>query len=164
VCTIAAGKVRTIFQPQSRQRQKHADSKAFFYSFTLFMSFVVTHLDNTTNKRKQGYPEVITCLPEADIQFEGVKAWILQANTRQLVFFEFEADAKVPEHSHGYAQWGMVIDGKMELTINETPHICEKGDEYVIPTGARHFARFLRRTRVMDLFSEKNRYKPKIIK
>ena len=85
------------------------------------MSFVVTHLDNTTNKRKQGYPEVITCLPEADIQFEGVKAWILQANTRQLVFFEFEADAKVPEHSHGYAQWGMVIDGKMELTINDKP-------------------------------------------
>jgi mannose-6-phosphate isomerase-like protein (cupin superfamily) len=155
---------RVIFQPQSRQRQKHSDNKAFFYSFTLFMSFVVTHLDNTTNKRKQGYPEVITCLPKADIQFEGVKAWILQADTRQLVFFEFEADAKVPEHSHDYAQWGMVIDGKMELTINEKPRICEKGDEYVIPVGAKHFARFLRRTRVMDLFSEKNRYKPKTIR
>jgi quercetin dioxygenase-like cupin family protein len=140
------------------------NSKAFFYSFTLFMSFVVTHLDNTTNKRKQGYPEVITCLPEADIQFEGVKAWILQANTRQLVFFEFEADAKVPEHSHGYPQWGMVIDGKMELTINSKPRICEKGDEYVIPTGAKHCARFLSRTRVMDFFSEKTRYKSKTSK
>jgi quercetin dioxygenase-like cupin family protein len=163
VCTIAAGKVRAIFQPQSRQRQKHADSKAFFYSFTLFMSFVVTHLNNTKNQHKQGYPEVITCLPEADIQFEGVKAWILQANTRQLVFFEFEADAKVPEHSHDYDQWGMVIDGKMKLTINDKPRICEKGDEYLIPAGAKHFARFLRRTRVMDFFSEKNRYKPKLI-
>jgi quercetin dioxygenase-like cupin family protein len=100
-------------------------------------------------------------LPEADIQFEGVKAWILQADTRQLVFFEFEADAKVPEHSHGYAQWGMVIDGKMELTINGKPRICEKGDEYLIPASAKHFARFRRRTRVMDLFSEKNRYKLK---
>jgi quercetin dioxygenase-like cupin family protein len=128
------------------------------------MSFVVTHLDNTTNKRKQGYPEVITCLPEADIQFEGAKAWILQANTRQLVFFEFEADAKVPEHSHCYAQWGMVIDGKMELTINGKSRICEKGDEYLISAGAKHFARFLCRTRVMDLFSEKNRYKPKLIR
>jgi quercetin dioxygenase-like cupin family protein len=128
------------------------------------MSFVVTHLNNTTNQRKQSYPEVIARLPEADMPFEGVKAWILQADTRQLVFFEFEADANVPEHSHGYPQWGMVIDGKMELTIDGKPRICEKGDEYVIPAGAKHFARFPCRTRVMDLFSEKNRYKPKAIK
>jgi len=118
-------------------------------------------LNDSPNPGKSGYPEAIICLPEADMQFKGVRAWILQANTRQLIFFEFEADAKVPDHSHNYAQWGMVIDGKMELTVNETPRICEKGDEYVIPAGAKHFARFFRRTRVMDFFSEKNRYKPK---
>ena len=104
---------------------------------------------------------MITRLPEANMQFEGVRAWILQADTRQLVFFEFEVDTKVPEHSHNYVQWGMVIDGKMELTINEKPRICKKGDEYVIPAGAKHFVRFLRRTRVMDFFSEKNRYRSK---
>jgi len=118
-------------------------------------------LDNIKTQRKQGYPEVITRLPEADMPFEGVKAWILQADTRQLVFFEFEDYAKVPEHSHGYAQWGMVIDGKMELTINDKPRVCGKGDEYLIPAGAKHSARFLSRTRVMDFFSEKSRYKPK---
>jgi len=124
---------------------------------------VVTHLNSTTNQRKQGYPEIIKCLPEAEIQFEGVKAWILQSDARQLVFFEFEAGADVPEHSHGYVQWGMVIDGKMELTVNETPRMCEKGAEYVIPAGAKHRARFLSRTRVMDFFSEKSRYKPKAV-
>jgi len=125
---------------------------------------VVTHLKNTPNQRKQGYPEVITRLPEADTKIEGVKAWILQGDTSQLVFFEFQADAKVPSHSHAYAQWGMVIDGKMELTINGKPRICEKGVEYLIPTGVEHFASFLCRTRVIDFFSERNRYKPKIIK
>jgi hypothetical protein len=55
-------------------------------------------------KGGSGYPEVITRLPEADIPFEGVRAWILQADTSQLVFFEFEADAKMPEHSHSYPQ------------------------------------------------------------
>jgi quercetin dioxygenase-like cupin family protein len=123
---------------------------------------VVTKLNSTANQRK-GYPEVITCLPEADIQLEGAKAWILQSDTRQLVFFEFEAGADVPEHSHGYPQWGMVIDGKMELIVNETPRMCEKGAEYVIPAGAKHRAKFLSRTRVMDFFSEKSRYKPKTI-
>jgi quercetin dioxygenase-like cupin family protein len=120
-------------------------------------------LNNTKTQRKQGYPEVITCLPEADIKSEGVKAWILQSDTRQLVFCEFEAGANVPEHSHGYPQWGMVIDGKMELAVNGTPRICEKGAEYVIPAGAKHRARFLSRTRVVDLFSEKSKYKPKTI-
>jgi quercetin dioxygenase-like cupin family protein len=154
-----------VFQRQAApQGQIDADSKAFFYSFKLLMSLVMTHLSNNRSQPKQGYPEVITCMPEADTQFEGVKAWILQADTRQLVFFEFEAGAKVPEHSHSYPQWGMVIDGKMELTINKTPRICEKGYEYLIPAGAKHFAHFAQRTRVMDLFSEKNRYKPKPIK
>jgi quercetin dioxygenase-like cupin family protein len=112
-------------------------------------------------KGSSSYPDVITRLPEADIPFEGVRAWILQADTSQLVFFEFEADAKVPEHSHSYPQWGMVIAGKMELTIDGKPLMREKGSEYLIPAGAKHFARFMSRTRVMDFFSEKNRYKPK---
>ena len=118
-------------------------------------------MGNNKIQHVSGYPEVITRLPEAEIPFEGVKAWIMQADVRQLVFFEFEADAKVPEHSHSYPQWGMVIDGGMELTISGKPRVCEKGDEYVIPAGEKHSARFLSRTRVMDYFSEKNRYKPK---
>jgi len=121
--------------------------------------FMVNSLENV--KGSSSYPEVITRLPEADIAFEGVKGWILQGGNSQLVFFEFEADAKVPKHSHGYPQWGIVIDGKMELTISGKPRVCGKGDEYVIPAGAKHFVRFLSRTRVMDYFSEKNRYKAK---
>ena len=109
----------------------------------------------------QDYPEVIRVFPEADIAFKGVRAWILQSEKHQLVFFEMEPSASVPEHSHGYAQWGMVIEGKMELVIDGKTRICQKGDEYVIPAQAKHYAEFLSKTRVMDLFSEKNRYKPK---
>jgi len=107
------------------------------------------------------YPKVITCLPEADIHIEGIKAWILQGGSHQLVFFEFKADTQVPEHSHDYDQWGMLIEGKMNLIVNGKTRICEKGHEYVIPTGAKHYATFQSKTRVMDFFSEKNRYKTK---
>jgi len=55
-----------------------------------------------------------------------------------------------------------MIEGKMELTINGETRICEKGDEYVIPAQAKHYAKFLTKSRVMDLFSEKNRYKTKL--
>jgi quercetin dioxygenase-like cupin family protein len=116
---------------------------------------------NKAGGRLQGFPEVITRLPQADIQLEGVKAWILQGEKQQLVFFEMETTAKIPEHSHDYPQWGTVIEGKMELTIEGKPRILEKGDEYLIPTRAKHHARIMTKTRAMDLFSEKSRYKAK---
>jgi len=109
----------------------------------------------------RGYENVITDLPEADVQFEGIKAWILQGETHQLVFFQMEANARVPEHSHDYAQWGMVIKGEMELIIEGKTRNCKKGDEYLIPARAKHWARFLAKTRVMDLFSERTRYRAK---
>jgi len=108
-----------------------------------------------------GYPAVITCLPEAELQVEGAKAWILQAKTSQLVFFQFEPGKCLPAHSHSYDQWGFVIDGEMELNIAGEPHIFRKGDEYLVTAGALHSAKFLQKTRVIDYFSEKSRYKPK---
>ena len=119
------------------------------------------HLDEAKGRRRQGFPEVITRLPEADIQLKGVRAWILQGEEQQLVFFKMESSAKVPEHSHDYPQWGIMIEGKMELIIDGKARICEKGDEYVIPAQAKHYARFLTESRVIDFFSEKNRYRPK---
>lgn len=118
-------------------------------------------LDALKDKHAKDYPEVITRLPEADIQFKGVRAWILQSEKHQLIFFEMEPSARVPEHRHDYVQWGIVIDGKMELTINGKTRTCEKGDEYAIPARADHYARFLAKTRVIDFFSEKSRYKAK---
>lgn len=104
------------------------------------------------------FPDVIKLLPEADIKFKGVKAWILQSEKHQLLFFEMEPSAHVPEHSHDYPQWGIMIEGEMELVIEGKARICKKGDEYVIPTHAKHYARFLTKSRVIDLFSEKSRY------
>jgi len=100
-------------------------------------------------------------LPEADIQLKGVKAWILQGEKHQLGFFEMQPEAIVPEHSHTYPQWGMVIEGKMNLTINGKTRLVQKGDEYLIPSQAKHRATFQTETRVMDLFSEKTRYRIK---
>jgi len=105
------------------------------------------------------YPEVITRLPEADIRFEGIRAWILQSEKHQLVFFEMKTSARAPEHCHDYDQWGFMIQGKMELTVNGKKRIIENGDEYVIPAQAKHSARFLAKSRVIDFFSEKDRYR-----
>ena len=121
-------------------------------------------MSNLKGKLAQGFPNVITDLPEADIQFKGIRAWILQGEKHQMVFFEMEPSAQVPEHSHDYPQWGIMIEGKMELTIDGKARIIEKGDEYVIPAKAKHYVRFLSKCRVMDFFSEKTRYRAKTTK
>ena len=136
---------------------------------TLILLFFVSTsdgrtLDTVKSERVMGFPEIITLLPEADIQFEGIRAWVLQGDKHQLVFFEMAPSAHVPEHSHDYPQWGMVIEGKMELVTDGKPRICKKGDEYLIPAHAKHYARFLSKSRVVDLFSEKSRYRLKSIK
>lgn len=105
------------------------------------------------------FPEIITQLPEADIPFEGVRGWLSQAADHQIVFFEIEAIGEVAEHKHG-AQWGIVFDGEMTLTIGGKTKTYRKGDSYFIPEGVPHSAVFKKKTYIMDFFSDKQRYKP----
>ncbi|NOY23840.1 MAG: cupin domain-containing protein, partial [Acidobacteria bacterium] len=86
------------------------------------------------------FAEIIRELPEADIPLEGVRAYISQADSHQILFMEFERDVKVPEHSHG-AQWGIVLNGEMELAIDGETKKYIKGDSYFIPEGRMHSAR-----------------------
>lgn len=86
---------------------------------------------------------------------------MLQGKSHQLVFFEMEPNTQVPEHSHDYPQWGIMLRGKMRLTIDGKTHLIKKGDEYIIPAKAKHYAAFLSKSRVIDFFSEKARYKTK---
>ncbi|KPK84815.1 MAG: hypothetical protein AMS27_08935 [Bacteroides sp. SM23_62_1] len=106
------------------------------------------------------YPEMISSLPEADIPFKGVRGRISQAENHQLVFFEIEAIGKVSEHRHG-AQWGVVFEGEMDLTIGGHTKTYRKGDTYFIPDGVLHSAVFKKKTWLMDFFADKNRYRPK---
>ncbi len=106
------------------------------------------------------YSEMLKKLPEADINFKGLKGWILQGKDHQIVFFDIVPIGEVSEHSHG-EQWGIVIEGEMELTIGGKTKTYKKGDSYFIPDKVVHSATFKCRTRVMDFFNDKDRYKIK---
>ena len=106
------------------------------------------------------FPKMITSMPEADITFEGVRGWLLQGPNSQVAFMEIQAIGGVAPHSHG-EQWGVVIDGEMELTIGDHTRRLTGGDTYHIPAGVVHSARFLKETHVIDVFAEKDRYTTK---
>ncbi len=47
-----------------------------------------------------------------------------------LSYLEFDADAVVPFHSHPHEQGGIVLKGKVELTIGEDARIVGPGSLY----------------------------------
>jgi quercetin dioxygenase-like cupin family protein len=106
------------------------------------------------------YPDIIKNLPEADITFKGVRGWVSQAKDHQIVFFDIEPIGEISPHSH-CAQWGMVIEGEMDLTIGGVTKTYKRGDSYFIPEKVVHSAVFKRRTWALDFFADKNRYNTK---
>ena len=106
------------------------------------------------------YPEFFKNLPEIEVPVPGVKGWLIQGKERQVVFFKLPEGLEVPAHSHG-AQWGMVIDGEMQLTAGDETRVLKKGDSYVIPAGIVHSAVFLTTVYAVDVFADPDRYKTK---
>ncbi len=106
------------------------------------------------------YPEVITGLTEADVPLEGVRGWLSQGPDHQIVFFEIEPIGEIPPHSHG-EQWGIVVEGEMDLTIGGETKRYGPGDSYHIPAGVVHGAKFLTHFRAIDVFADSDRYKAK---
>jgi quercetin dioxygenase-like cupin family protein len=107
---------------------------------------------------KEVFPAIITSLPMARIPFKGIKGWISQAEDHQVVFMEIEPIGEVAPHAHG-AQWGIVIEGEMILTIGGMSKAYRKGDHYFIPEDVVHSATFNEKTWVMDFFNEPRRYR-----
>ena len=106
------------------------------------------------------FPENITSLPLVDLPIPGVKAYLLQGTASQSVFFDIPGGFHIPPHSHG-TQWGIVIDGEIEMTIGDKTQMRKKGDSYHIPAGVVHSATAAAPCRVLDVFFDPDRYKAK---
>jgi len=117
---------------------------------------------NDVKKQWDGtvYPEMIRNMPEVNVPIDGIRGWLLQDGSRQAVFFDIQPTAKVPPHTH-CAQWGLMVDGEMALTIGDQTKVYRKGDSYFIPEGTVHSAKFITRVNVIDVFDAADRYKVK---
>ncbi len=69
------------------------------------------------------FPDFVKKLPRAAITFDGLRGWLLQSDAGQVLFNESDVEVYVPEHSHG-EQWGVVIDGTIEMTISGKTNTC----------------------------------------
>ena len=109
----------------------------------------------------QFFPDVIRELPEFEHNFKGLESHILQCEGKQIIFMSFEEETIIPEHSHE-AQWAVVLDGRIELTVEGELHIYMRGDTYYLPAGIKHSAVIRKGYKDVTLFNQSDRYKVKV--
>lgn len=103
------------------------------------------------------FPEPILNLPEADIPLKGIKAYLSQGENHQIIFMEFNEDIELPEHAHE-GQWGIVLEGKIDLIIDGVKGTFTKGERYFIPNGVKHSGKIYAGYADMTYFDQKSRY------
>jgi len=103
------------------------------------------------------FPEPILNLPKADIPIRGVKAYLSQGENHQIIFMEFSEDVDLMEHDHE-SQWGIVLEGKIDLIIGGIERTYIEGDRYFIPKGVKHSGKIYSGYADMTFFNQKDRY------
>jgi quercetin dioxygenase-like cupin family protein len=112
-------------------------------------------------KRTEPYfPEFVRDLPQPDSPLPGLEAWMLQTDRAMAMFFELPDGVEVAEHVHG-AQWGVVLEGRLEFTIGGETRVYERGDTYFVPAGVPHSAVIHPGYVGIDVFADADRYRPR---
>jgi mannose-6-phosphate isomerase-like protein (cupin superfamily) len=104
------------------------------------------------------FPEPILRLPIADIPIPGLSARLSESEGHQILFMRFSQDADIPEHSHE-SQWGVVLTGRIDLTIAGQLSRLQKGDQYFIPASVKHSAKIYAGYSDITFFDAPARYR-----
>jgi len=107
------------------------------------------------------FPPAVCSLPKANIPIDGCTAYLAQEKNNQILYMHFEKDVLLPEHTHK-AQWGIVLEGQIELTANGITKTYYKGDRYYIPENTVHCGKIFAGYADMTFFNEADRYEAKI--
>ncbi len=100
----------------------------------------------------KAFPGINLPLPE-----DMVTTHVMRTDDGLAVFFVVHKDVELPPHSHR-GQWGTVIKGQVDLTIDGQTQSHRPGDSYFIPTDVVHGAKVYAGSIVMDIFEEPDRY------
>ena len=100
------------------------------------------------------YPSCIKeCLPRAESTVsDNLEGHVLSGEKCQVVFWEVKRAFFVGEHSHPHAEWGIVVSGSCELTINGETKTYFTGQEFYVPPGEPHISKMSDNYRSVDFF------------
>jgi len=82
----------------------------------------------------------------------GFKARFVHSENITLAYWDIEAEASLPEHSHPNEQVTNVIEGEIELIVDGETKILEPGSVLVVPPDAVHSGKAVTNCRIIDVF------------
>ena len=90
-------------------------------------------------------------IPEREI-VPGYKARFVHTDGMTLAYWEVEAGAALPEHSHPHEQIANVLEGEFELTVAGESRVLTPGQVAIIPGDVPHSGRAITDCRLLDAF------------
>ncbi len=104
------------------------------------------------------FPDFIRALPVVDSPLASLRGWMVKTEQALAMFYEIPDGVDVPEHAHG-AQWGVVLAGRVDFTIDGVTRSYGPGDTYSVPAGAPHSAVIHPGFVGIDVFADADRYR-----
>lgn len=84
--------------------------------------------------------------------FPGYHGKFIHSETMTMAYWNVDAGAAVPEHSHHHEQVVNVLEGELELFVDGVSKILIPGEVVVIPSNVMHAAVAKTDCRVLDVF------------
>ncbi|MCG3138532.1 MAG: hypothetical protein HJJLKODD_02397 [Phycisphaerae bacterium] len=84
-------------------------------------------------------PPFIQHWPEAKMEFEGMRGWMLKNEQGLVLIMLAEREIVIPPHVHEHEdQWGVVLAGEVDQSINGLMRTYRAGECHFVPAGVEH--------------------------
>jgi quercetin dioxygenase-like cupin family protein len=84
----------------------------------------------------------------------GCHARLIAGDRIMLSVLDMPKGSVLPEHGHPHEQAGMVLEGRLSLTIDGEEQVLHPGEAYVVPGGVKHSGYVVDEdVKVLDVFS-----------
>lgn len=84
--------------------------------------------------------------------FPGYRCRLVHSETMTLAYWDVDAGARAPEHSHPHEQILSLIVGEFDLVVGGETESLRAGAVVVIPPDAPHSGRAVTACRIIDAF------------
>ncbi len=82
----------------------------------------------------------------------GLRARFVHTDNMTFSYWDIDAGAELPEHSHPHEQVANMLEGDFELKVKGESRRMKPGDVCVIPPDTPHSGKALTACRVLDVF------------